>query len=254
MIHYTIGNVGHFLVIVSFILSLVSSFSFFRSVTAKAEHLQKGHLSDGRLLFFVHSGAVLAVIIVLLLIIYNNYFEYHYAYTHASRLLPVHFMISCFWEGQEGSFLLWIFWNCALGLGTDSHQQEMAGSHDDGIHACTGFSGFHDTGYCRFQCQNRQLSIFAIARCHRDPIFEINPEFIPADGTGLNPLLQNYWMVIHPPVLFLGYATTLIPFAYLMAGLWTKKYAEWIQTRTSMDGILNRHACSRSVNGRLLGL
>src|SRR6185312_11500568 len=44
---------------------------------------------------------------------------------------------------------------------------------------------------------------------------------------GLNPLLQNYWMVIHPPTLFLGFASTVVPFAYAIAGLWKKKYGEW---------------------------
>jgi len=63
----------------------------------------------------------------------------------------------------------------------------------------------------------------------RDPIFEINPDFVPKDGTGLNPLLQNYWMVIHPPTLFLGYATTLIPFSYVIVGLWKKEYKNWIK-------------------------
>ncbi|MBM3456334.1 MAG: cytochrome C biogenesis protein, partial [Bacteroidetes bacterium] len=61
------------------------------------------------------------------------------------------------------------------------------------------------------------------------PIFEVNPDFIPEDGTGLNPLLQNIWMVIHPPTLFLGYASTLVPFAFLIAGLVTKRYGEWIR-------------------------
>ncbi len=61
------------------------------------------------------------------------------------------------------------------------------------------------------------------------PIFQIDPNFVLEDGTGLNPLLQNYWMVIHPPTLFLGFAATLVPFAYLIAGLWLKKYTEWIR-------------------------
>jgi cytochrome c-type biogenesis protein CcmF len=47
------------------------------------------------------------------------------------------------------------------------------------------------------------------------------------DGNGLNILLQNYWMVIHPPVLFLGFASTLIPFAFVIGGLWTRRYTEW---------------------------
>src|SRR5690606_5382755 len=49
------------------------------------------------------------------------------------------------------------------------------------------------------------------------------------DGNGLNVLLQNYWMVIHPPVLFLGFALTLMPFAYTVAGLWKGEHRSWIK-------------------------
>jgi cytochrome c-type biogenesis protein CcmF len=48
------------------------------------------------------------------------------------------------------------------------------------------------------------------------------------DGNGLNPLLQNYWMVIHPPTLFLGFASMIVPFAYAIGGLWERRYSEWI--------------------------
>ena len=60
-------------------------------------------------------------------------------------------------------------------------------------------------------------------------IFDINPDFVPEDGSGLNPLLQNYWMVIHPPTLFLGFAATIVPFSFAISGLWTKKITEWIK-------------------------
>ena len=53
------------------------------------------------------------------------------------------------------------------------------------------------------------------------------PQF--KDGRGLNPLLQNYWMVIHPPTLFFGFASTLIPFAFAIAGLWTRRVKEWME-------------------------
>ncbi|HRF23217.1 MAG TPA: cytochrome c biogenesis protein CcsA, partial [Chitinophagaceae bacterium] len=58
----------------------------------------------------------------------------------------------------------------------------------------------------------------------------IRPDYLSLpqmkDGNDLNILLQNYWMVIHPPFLFLGFASTLIPFAFVVAGLWTKKSAD----------------------------
>src|SRR5690606_17981226 len=61
------------------------------------------------------------------------------------------------------------------------------------------------------------------------PIFS-DPNYLSMirDGRGLNPLLQNYWMVIHPPTLFLGFAAMIVPFAYAAAGLWQKRYKEWL--------------------------
>ena len=64
------------------------------------------------------------------------------------------------------------------------------------------------------------------------------------DGKGLNILLQNYWMVIHPPVLFLGFASSLIPFAYIVAGLWKRDHQSW--TKPALSWSL--------FNGGMLGL
>jgi len=62
------------------------------------------------------------------------------------------------------------------------------------------------------------------------PIFAM-PNYMDfiKDGNGLNVLLQNYWMVIHPPVLFLGFASTVVPFAYTIAALWKGDYQQWIK-------------------------
>src|SRR6478752_3487985 len=70
---------------------------------------------------------------------------------------------------------------------------------------------------------------FVLLRNEMDaPIFS-QPNYLSLikDGNDLNPLLQNYWMVIHPPVLFLGFASTIVPFAFAIAGLWTKKIGDW---------------------------
>ena len=61
------------------------------------------------------------------------------------------------------------------------------------------------------------------------PMFRSANYLDTLDGRGLNPLLQNYWMTIHPPTLFLGFASTLVPFAYAIAALWTRKYQEWLK-------------------------
>ena len=61
------------------------------------------------------------------------------------------------------------------------------------------------------------------------PVFLADPNFVPADGNGLNDLLQNYWMVIHPPMLFVGFATMIVPFAFAVSALWMKRYTEWVR-------------------------
>jgi cytochrome c-type biogenesis protein CcmF len=62
------------------------------------------------------------------------------------------------------------------------------------------------------------------------PIFQ-RPEYLNfiADGNGLNPLLQNYWMTIHPPVLFCGFASALFPFAFVIAALIRGDYTGWVK-------------------------
>jgi len=184
---------------------------------------------NGRILFYLHSFFVVGIVVILFLIIYNNYFEYHYAYAHASIFLPVQYMISCFWEGQEGSFLLWIFWNCVLGIILIKTNKKWEAPIMVVFAVVQAFLASMILGISLSEIKIGSSPFVLLRDVISDPIFEINPDFVPKDGTGLNPLLQNYWMVIHPPTLFLGYATTLIPFSYAIAGLWKKDYANWIK-------------------------
>ena len=229
MINLFIGNLGHLFVILSFVVSIASAYSYFRSTKKEDALSQKEWAVNGRILFYLHSIFVVGIIVVLFLIIYNNYFEYHYAYEHASKYLPVHYMISCFWEGQEGSFLLWIFWNCVLGIILIKTNKNWEAPIMAIFAIVQAFLASMILGISVFDLKIGSSPFVLLRDVISDPIFQINPDFVPKDGTGLNPLLQNYWMVIHPPTLFLGYATTLIPFAYVIAGLWKKEYKKWIK-------------------------
>ena len=115
MIHTLIGNFGQLFVIIAFVSALVAAFSFYKSVVIDDLH-KKGWMTYAQGAFYVHAVAVISIVFCLYYIVYNHYFEYHYAWSHSSLQLPVHYMISCFWEGQEGSFLLWTFWNVVLGM------------------------------------------------------------------------------------------------------------------------------------------
>lgn len=185
--------------------------------------------------YFVNAISVVGIGTCLFYIIYSHLFEYHYAWEHSSRTLPVYYIISSFWEGQEGSFWLWCFWQAVLGniliwrarswekpvLTVIALSQTLLASMLLGIDvfgARIGSSPF----------------ILLRVAMNEAPIFS-QPNYLSfiKDGNGLNPLLQNYWMVIHPPTLFLGFASMVVPFAYAVAGLWQKRYKEWIQPAIS---------------------
>lgn len=228
--HYFIGDLGHLFVIASFVTSLLSVFTYWKANSASAE-TKNQWLQNARVAFYLHSTAVIGVVTCLFIIIYNHYFEYHYAYSHSDSRLPLHYLISTFWNGQEGSFLLWIFWQAVLGIFLIQTQRAWEAPVMVVFGLVQAFLASMILGVV-IPFINIKLgsSPFILLRdAIDDPIFKLQPDFIPKDGSGLNPLLQNYWMVIHPPTLFLGFALTLPPFAFCIAGLWQRKYSEWIK-------------------------
>ncbi len=227
---YWIGDVGHFSVILAFVTAIGSAIGYFVGSAQKNPIKKQSSLVFARWLFGIHVLAVLSVVISLFVIIYTHQYQYHYAWAHSSNNLPVYYMISCFWEGQEGSFLLWIFWHVVLGI----ILLRYAGTWEYGVMgtfmAVQAFLVSMILGVVFFGSYKVGSSPFILLRdAIEAPQFVLNPDFVPKDGNGLNPLLQNYWMVIHPPTLFLGFALTLVPFAYCMAALISGRYAEWVR-------------------------
>lgn len=222
------GHLGQFFIILSFGTALLSTISYYFATT-QADKLDQSWFRLGRLSFYVNTISVVAIGSCLFYIIYNHLFEYHYAWAHSSRTLPVYYIISSYWEGQEGSFWLWTFWQAVLGniliwkakswekpvMTVVSLSQVLLSSMLIGVEV--------------FGARVGSSPFILLRNAIEAPIFS-QPgylEFIK-DGNGLNPLLQNYWMVIHPPTLFLGFASMIIPFAYAVAGLWQRRYKEWI--------------------------
>lgn len=229
--HIFIGNLGHLFVIASFVTSLFTFIIYVKADRTKDLALQNQWLQNGRWGFYLHTVFVLGIIFSLFAIIYNHYFEYHYAYSHSSLHLPGEYMVSCFWEGQEGSFLLWMFWQAILGVILIRTQKTWEAPVMSVFALVQAFLTSMILGVVipGIELKIGSSPFMLLREVIDDPVFVSNPNFIPSDGRGLNPLLQNYWMVIHPPVLFLGFAATLIPFSFCIAGLWYKKYTEWIK-------------------------
>ena len=232
--HLFPGQLGQFFIVLAFGSALFSAISYYFATTTHNK-LDTSWLWMGRLGYYVNSISVVGIGSCLFYIIYNNLFEYHYAWEHSSRTLPVYYIISSFWEGQEGSFWLWGFWQAVLGniliwrakswekpvLTVIALSQTLLASMLLGVEVFGSRIG---------------SSPFILLRQAMEgaPIFT-QPGYMTfvKDGNGLNPLLQNYWMVIHPPTLFLGFASMVVPFAYAVAGLWQKRFKEWIQPAIS---------------------
>jgi len=224
------GQLGHAAVLLSFFTALLGVVGY----GAQTRGLEGGRFLSwqglGRWAFGLHALAVVCIGLILFVIIYQHRYEYHYAWSHASRALPTHYIISAFWEGQEGSFLLWMFWNVVLGLSLIL----TAGRWESPVMVFVCLAQLMLSSML-FGVYLGDIKIgsspFVLLReAMQAPIFQQADylKFI-TDGNGLNPLLQNPWMVIHPPVLFLGFASTLVPFAYAMGGMATRQYGEWVR-------------------------
>ena len=229
--HLFPGQAGYFLIVVSLVASLVASVAYFRSANCAVQSDADSWRRLGRIAFVIDVISVLTVFGLIYHIISNHYFEYYYAYNHSDKSLNPGYLLSCIWEGQEGSFLLWAVWHGVLGIilmRTAKKWEAPVLSVISLVQAClaTMILGLYifdfKIGTNPFLL-TRQF--FQDAPIFNDPNYLSNASL--QDGTGLNQLLQNYWMVIHPPVLFLGFASTLVPFAYAVAGLWKKDYSGW---------------------------
>ena len=149
----------------------------------------------------------------LLYIILDNRFDYAYVFSYSSRELAWPYKISAFWAGQQGSFMLWLLFHVIFGLFLSSRKGTPAG-----VMAI----------YSALQ------AILLMVLLVKSPFMMLSPP--QADGVGLNPLLQDVWMIIHPPIIFLGYAGLAIPFAYALEGLASNNHKTW--TRAALPWAL----------------
>lgn len=240
--HLLPGQIGHFTVVLSLVASLVATIAFHKSNTSKQDDDKQSWLKLARAAFFTQAFSIVAIIACVYYILLNHLFEYNYAWEHSDKTLQAKYVFACLWEGQ-GSFLLWIFWNSVLGL----LLIKKANRWEPGVMTVVSFLQFSLTsmllGMYFFGVKVgsdpfillRDQGLLDSAPVFLDGAGNLRVDYLSLlrDGSGLNALLQNYWMVIHPPVLFLGYASTIVPFAFAYAGLikndhsWTKDALPW---------------------------
>lgn len=229
--HLLPGQIGHFFTILSLVASLVATIAFFKANYEKDLIQKQSWLKIARISFLLETVSVVAMFGVLYYIISNHLFEYKYAWQHSDKSLQVEYLLSCFWEGQEGSFMLWSFWHCVLGWIIIRKAKEW----EPGVMTVMSFAQFCLAtmliGVYFFEKRVGSSPFVLLRNEVEGPIFS-QPNYLQLvnekGGQGLNALLQNYWMVIHPPILFLGFASTIVPFAYAFAGLMNRSH-DWIK-------------------------
>ena len=204
--------VGTLIVYLACAASVVSAFAYFMSRGRGGNLLSLARNSYG-----IMTVAVIAASAMLMSHILRHQFEYDYVWAYSSKSLPLHLLITTFWAGQEGSFLLWALCGSIIGIVLMSYARRK---------------GMEAETMTVFGIVQAFLLVLLIAKSPFQFIWNAHPDapvgMIPQDGRGLNPLLQNFWMIAHPPILFAGFAMMSVPFVFAMAALWTKQYTDWI--------------------------
>lgn len=225
------GQLGHFFIVLALVASLVATIAFILASNQKDPAAEKSWKKFGRIAFGLNLLSVFSVFGILYFIISTHRFEYFYAWNHSNLSLNTSYLLSCIWEGQEGSFLLWTCWQGVLGAVLIFR----AGKWEAPVLTVFSMAQFVMAtmiiGVYIFGVKIGSNPFLLVREMFQDaPVFQ-RADYLSLpqmrDGQGLNQLLQNYWMVIHPPVLFLGFASTTIPFAYAVAGLWKQDYGSW---------------------------
>ena len=226
-----LGTVGELFILIAFVATGLSAFAFFRATQDTSSSTSSGWKRIGRGGWYGMVAALVAASGVLMYAILTHQYQFAYIYQNSSNDLPLHYLVSTFWAGQEGSFMLWGLMMCVVGVALI---QMVKPRYETAVMAVVAFCQL----FLLSMIVGLQLGPLPIGsspfmmlyeKFPEAPIFQQNPNFIPADGTGLNDLLQNPWMTIHPPMLFMGFSSMIVPFAFAVAALWKKRYTQWVR-------------------------
>ncbi len=206
------ADIGYLSLILAFAISIYSVVAFI--VAAKTDNERLKASAKGGVAAVCLATTVASSILIYLLMTSDFSIEYVYSYT--SKNLPVFYKLSAFWAGNAGSLLLWS-WVLAIytAIVTFSKKHE----HDEKLPYVSTILTFMNIFFLL-------LMVFLDA----NPFEKIPGGVMPAEGAGLNPMLQNPGMVFHPVTLYLGYVGFAVPYAFAMSALLLKKVDDsWIK-------------------------
>ena len=205
-------NIGNIILGTAFLLSLASVFFLVRNFYKK-----ENSLIIGQRVFYITGLLIIFAVLILFNAIMNNEFQYAYVLNNSSKFLPVAYKIAAMWAGNEGSFLTWLF---ILNI--------------CGIIAVRKTEEFTPVLLATVVLVQAFILLILLVKSPFAYVWnsmpdDFKPGVIPGDGTGMNSILMNPWMIAHPLVLFLGYASSTIPFGFAIAALIKGEYESWIK-------------------------
>src|SRR3990172_3180489 len=220
--------------------------AFLATLFAGAMYFTARRRDDERILQFARYGFQLSVVLVLSFCVYLLYlilthqFQYTYVWNYSATTLPTPLLVSTFYAGQEGSFSLWTLYTCIVGIFLLSYSARR-GYEKEVMGIWCVIQAVLLTMLVIKNPFNLIWDSFPAELVHAGtmPAAAANTVWLdrargvwaqfPAEGKGLNPLLQNYWMVIHPQILFSGFTAMAVPYAFAVAGLLKRDYSGWVK-------------------------
>ena len=212
-----IAELGHFSLIIALFVALTLGVLPILGAARNSAILMSvaRPLVYGQLAFILLSFAILANLFL------NNDFSVLYVAEHSNSQLPLHYRFAAIWGGHEGSLLLWALimsvWTAAVATFSRHLPEEM-------VARVLGVMGLVSVGFLLFMLLTS------------NPFERLLPA--AADGQELNPLLQDFGLVIHPPMLYMGYVGFSVAFAFAIAALLGGKldatWARWSRPWTTV--------------------
>ena len=205
------AQIGSFVLLLALALSV---YSFLAGLVAlsRSDHGSERLGETARRAGIAVFGTALLAAVVLVICAFQDNFSIAYIFHHSNRDLPAPYKFATLWSGQEGSLLFWSLLLAAYGF-----VLRLRYKTDPRLFA-----------YASVVIAGVQVFFLLLMNFAAHP-FAVMQGSLPEDGTGLNPLLQYPEMVIHPPMLYLGYVGFTVPFAFALGALIMKYPGEkWI--------------------------
>ncbi len=252
---------GNIIITLSLITAVYSVIMYYQSFKGNNKALVYARYS-----YHITAALVIAASIFFLLIILTHQYQYNYVFNYSNADLSTGLLLSTFYAGQEGSFLLWLLLAVIIGAVLQNYSSKRNDLEPAFmmiysliiVYLIMMVTPLFKSPFTLIWTDPNYIDIKYINQAFlKMPVFQsfvysnsgsnqqyvlMSPQLVSIlksngipfndfliKGKGLNPLLQNFWMEVHPPILFMGYAFSAVPFTFAVSALIKNKYTQWVK-------------------------